>query len=613
MPSIKNSLKMLYYLFRPHRKLLVIYLISLIVFSFVDVFRVFLIYPIINFGLNVNQSSNFIDKIYQLFNPDDLNSFLASAFMLAIVSIITAGIEVGVSYLGSKTYANIRDAIDRSFFKTLKNQPYEYFAKHKQGDILYIGQQAVDQTGIAVLSFIVFIQNILLCLFYLSFIFLISFKLSAIVLIFGAIYTFFVKDTIFSRIYERSLILNNLGRAKSVLYNEFILGIKTIFITDSIDFWNGNYNNAVDKLKSNYLVVIFLQRLPAAANNLMIFLIISLGAVGLFYLTNGHILSYMGIFGTFLLALYRILPALNASQSLYGSITQQLPAIEVVYNFLQEKSDVTAYRNDASKRSFLFQNSITFKNVFFRYNDTQKYTIKNLSFKIKKNTKTAIVGNSGAGKTTIANLLALLYQPTSGEILVDDINLNKFKYSDYLKRLGYLGQETFIYHDSIKENIRFGLDCTDDEIVEAAKLADAHEFIKLTTKGYNTIIGDQGIKLSGGQRQRIAIARIILRKPDILLLDEATSSLDNRAEQRIMEAIDRISKDMTVIIIAHRLSTVKNADVIYVLKDGEIIERGKHEELLELRCEYYKLYNKSSQILSESLNTIGLVESTISH
>jgi len=194
------------------------------------------------------------------------------------------------------------------------------------------------------------------------------------------------------------LILNNLGRAKSVLYNEFISGIKTIFITDSVDFWNSNYNNAVANLKKNYTVSLFLQRLSAAVNNLLIFLIISLGAVGLYYSTNGHILPYIGIFGTLLLALYRTLPALNGCQAQYGSIIQQLPAIEVVYNFLQEKSDLNTNRNDVSKRSFLFQNSITFKNVFFRYNDTQKFTINNLSFKIKKNTKTAIVGNSGAGE-----------------------------------------------------------------------------------------------------------------------------------------------------------------------------------------------------------------------
>jgi ATP-binding cassette subfamily B protein len=595
MTNMKNSLQILYSLFRPHQKLLAIYLTSLIVFSFLDVFKVYLIYPIINYGLNINQSSNFIEKIYHLFNFGNLNPFIAAASMLAIVSVISAGLEVGISYLGGRTFATVRDTTDRSVFKILKNQPYEYFSRNKQGDILYIGQQAVDQTGYAVLDIIGLLQNILLCLFYLSFIFILSFKVSVIVLIFGAIHSFFVKNTIFSEIYKRSLILNKFGRIKSVLYNEFISGIKTIFITDSIDFWYSNYNNAIDKLKKNYTVLVFLQRLPTVANNLLIFLIISLGAVGLYYSTNGNILPYIGIFGTFLLALYRTLPAINGCQAQYGSIVQQLPAIELVYNFLQEKNDLNVHRNDVSKRVFLFQNSITFKNVFFRYNDTQKYTINNLSFKIKKTTKTAIVGNSGAGKTTVANLLALLYQPTSGEILVDDINLNEIKYSDYLKRLGYLGQETFIFHDSIKENIRFGMDCTDDEIIEAAKLADAHEFIKLTSEGYNTIVGDQGIKLSGGQRQRIAIARIILRKPEILLLDEATSSLDNRAEQRVMEAIDRISKDMTVIIIAHRLSTVKNADVIYVLKDGEIIERGKHEELLELKCEYYKLYNKPPQ------------------
>jgi ATP-binding cassette subfamily B protein len=565
-----------------------------------DVFRVFLIYPIINYGLSINQSSNFIDKIYQSVNYGNLNPFLLSALVLAIVSIISAVVEVGVSYLGSKTFATVRDTTDRSVFNTLKNQPYEYFATHKQGDILYIGQQAVEQTGNAVFNIVGFLQNILLCLFYLSFIFIVSFKISTFMLILGAFYIFLMKNIIFSKIYKHSLVLNHFALEKSVIYNEFTSGIKTIFITDSIDFWASKYDKAVYNIKRSYIFAIILQRLPIAANNLLIFLIISLGAAGLYYLTDGHFLPYIGVFGTFLLALYRTIPALNGCQSQYGAIVQQLPAIEVVYNFLQEKNNLNNHLSSVPNRVFHFQSSIVFKNVFFRYCDTQKYTINNLSFIVEKGTKTAIVGNSGAGKTTVANLLALLYQPTSGEILVDEVNLNEFKHSDYLKRLGYLGQETFIYHDSIKENIRFGLDCNDDEIIEAAKLADAHEFIKSAPEGYDTIIGDQGIKLSGGQRQRIAIARIMLRKPESLLLDEATSSLDNIAEQRVMEAIDRISKDMTVIIIAHRLSTVKNADVIYVLKDGEIAESGKHEELLELKGEYYKLYNKPPLFSSKS-------------
>jgi len=295
-----------------------------------------------------------------------------------------------------------------------------------------------------------------------------------------------------------------------------------------------------------------------------------------------------------LFALYRLLPSVSGCQTQFASITQSLPALESVYDTLQEGKTDDSKQNKINTKSFVFNKLISFQNVFFRYSAGLDDTINNFSFTIKKNTKIAIVGNSGAGKTTIANLLALLYQPTAGKILVDGTDLNEFNPSEYLKTLGYLGQETFVYHDTIKENIRFGLDCNEEDIIEAAKLADAHEFIMATSEGYDTIIGDQGMKLSGGQRQRVAIARVILRKPEILLLDEATSSLDNISEQRVMESVDRISENMTVIIIAHRLSTVQNADVIYVLKDGMVYESGTHKELLEEEGEYFNLYMNQS-------------------
>ncbi|MBR6447188.1 MAG: ATP-binding cassette domain-containing protein, partial [Methanomicrobium sp.] len=186
--------------------------------------------------------------------------------------------------------------------------------------------------------------------------------------------------------------------------------------------------------------------------------------------------------------------------------------------------------------------------------------------------------------------LALLYKPTSGTISVDGTDLQEIDPADYLRALGYIGQETFVYHDTIKENIKFGLDVSDDDVIRAAKLADADGFIMETPDGYDTIIGDQGIKLSGGQRQRVAIARIILRKPQILLLDEATSSLDNISEKKIMESIEKLSENMTVITIAHRLSTIQNADVIYVMKHGEIAEFGSHDELMAKKGVYYSLY-----------------------
>ena len=593
MADFKNPFQMLYYFFKPHKKLLVVYLMSLILFSALDVFRVALIYPIINYGLDVNGNPSIFDAIFQLDILGNINPFVISGIILAIVTIIMVFFETIVSYLGGLTYATVRDTTDRLVFTTIKNQPYEYFGRHKQGDLLYIGQVAVNQTGTAVNNFISFLQNLLLCLFYLSFIFILSFEISVIVLIFGIIFVFIIKRIVFTRIYKHGSVLNAAAKEKSVIYNEFISGIKTIFITDSVDVWSKKYLLAVNDLLNSYIRVQILKRTPGIINNFILFMMISLGAVGLYYFTDGDFIPYIGIFGTFLLALYRMIPALNGCQNQYGTIMQHLPAIEAVYGVLKDEKN--KYEKNIDKynfhnKDFMFQKFIAFKNVTFRYSEGLKNTIEDLSFDIQKNTKVAIVGNSGAGKTTIANLLALLYNPTSGEICIDGTNLNKYRRSDYLNNLGYLGQETFIYHDSIKENIRFGLDCSDEEIIEAAKLADAHEFILATTDGYDTIIGDQGIKLSGGQRQRVAIARIMLRKPEILLLDEATSALDNLSEKRVMEAVDRISKNMTVIIIAHRLSSVQNADVIYVMKDGQICESGSHEELIMSCGEYHHLY-----------------------
>ena len=589
MRSFKKIFQIMGYLFRPHWKLFCVYLLVLIVFSILDVFRIALIYPIINYGLNISTASTFMDGILQLVFRQTINPFVASALLLVVVSIIMIGVELVVAYLGSKTYAIVRDRTDRVVFASIKNQPYDYFARHKQGDLLYVGQTAVNLTGDAIGYCIYLIQYILLCLFYLFYIFMLSPKLGIGVIVLGSIYIFLIKNHLYTRIYGHGVVLNTAAMEKSVVYNEFISGIKTILINDSVAFWAEKYSTAIQKILKSYTRVNVLSQIPNILNNFLIFMIISLGAIGLYYYTAGDFLPYVGIFGTCMFAIYRLVPCLSSVQTLMGKMYQSVPALEAVYSVLQERND-NVPEIDTLKKPFEFHTSVCFRNVSFRYRGSQNDTIRNLSFEIKKNTTVAIVGNSGAGKTTVANLLALLYQPTAGEILVDGTNLNEFNHSDYLQSLGYIGQETFVYHDTIKENVRFGFKCTDEEIIEAAQLANAHEFIMETSAGYDTIIGDQGMKLSGGQRQRVAIARVILRKPEILLLDEATSSLDNISEQRVMESIDRISEHMTVIIIAHRLSTVQNADVIHVLKDGSICESGRHKELLEKEGEYSNLY-----------------------
>ncbi|WP_321508685.1 ABC transporter ATP-binding protein [uncultured Methanoregula sp.] len=591
MSVLRDSFKILRFLFSPFKGKLALYLLVVIILSGLEVFRVSLVYPIINYGLGVQNQPKLLDTFYNYILPSSLNPFVASALLLILASVVIAVLYGIVAYYGSFLFASVRDSLDRRVFEKITKNQYSYFAARKQGDLLYIGQGAVNDASAAVGAFVDFIKNALTALFYLIFIFYLSFWLTVGLIIVGAVYALLVKKFLFSRVYRNSAELITAYMEKSVIYQEFISGIKTILITNSVGLFKKKYDYAVQKLLKTNTNVNALSKLPSIINDFIMFFLISFGAISLYIFTEGNFIAYIGIFGTLMLALYRLIPCVNTAQSNLSTVVQSLPSLTLVYCELTADSDIVRSENTSDKkRKFSFKDNIEFRDVSFGYPGSQQDTIHGISFKIGKNKKVAIVGNSGSGKTTTANLLALLYKPVRGGIFVDGVNINEFDPAEYLGSLGYIGQESFIFHDSIKENIRFGLDRSDQEIIEAAKRADAHEFIMSTDQGYNTIIGDQGLKLSGGQRQRVAIARIILRNPDILLLDEATSSLDNISEKKIIDSVQQLSENMTVITIAHRLSTIHNADVIHVMKNGEIVESGTHDALMEKRGEYYQLY-----------------------
>ncbi|MBP3359429.1 MAG: ABC transporter ATP-binding protein [Clostridia bacterium] len=234
--------------------------------------------------------------------------------------------------------------------------------------------------------------------------------------------------------------------------------------------------------------------------------------------------------------------------------------------------------------------SVELKNVTFSYNP-EKTILKNISLKAPKGSKTAFVGSTGAGKTTIINLLTRFYDVDSGEILFDGVNITDYKKETLRQNIAMVLQDTHLFSGTIMENIRYGrLDATDEEVIEAAKTSDAHKFIKHLKDGYNTMLEGDGSNLSQGQRQLLNIARAALSKAPILILDEATSSVDTRTEQSINKGMDSLMEDRTTFVIAHRLSTIKNSDLILVLEHGEIIERGTHDELLDMKGRYYELY-----------------------
>ncbi len=287
---------------------------------------------------------------------------------------------------------------------------------------------------------------------------------------------------------------------------------------------------------------------------------------------------------------------INELASTFNQLQSGIAGAERVFEILDEE-DEREDELDAIEADNI-KGKVEFKNVYFNYSKN-KEVLKDISFMVEAGTKVALVGPTGAGKTTIVNLLTNFYEVTKGEILIDDVNINKYKKNSLRNMFGVVLQDTYLFSGTIKENIRYGkLNATDEEIITACKISNADEFIKRLPNGYDTYISEGGGNLSQGQRQLLAIARAVLKDPSILILDEATSNVDTRTELKIQEAMISLMKNRTTFIIAHRLSTIRDSDIIMMIEDGRIIEKGTHEELIETKGAYFNLY------MSQYLNTV---------
>ena len=286
---------------------------------------------------------------------------------------------------------------------------------------------------------------------------------------------------------------------------------------------------------------------------------------------------------------------INELASTFNQLQSGIAGAERVFEILDEE-DEREDELDAIEADNI-KGKVEFRNVYFNYSKN-KEVLKDISFMVEAGTKVALVGPTGAGKTTIVNLLTNFYEVTKGEILIDDVNINKYKKNSLRNMFGVVLQDTYLFSGTIKENLRYGkLDATDEEIITACKISNADEFIKRLPNGYDTYISEGGGNLSQGQRQLLAIARAVLKDPSILILDEATSNVDTRTELKIQEAMISLMKNRTTFIIAHRLSTIRDSDIIMMIEDGRIIEKGTHEELIETKGAYFNLY------MSQYLNT----------
>ncbi len=327
-----------------------------------------------------------------------------------------------------------------------------------------------------------------------------------------------------------------------------------------------------------------------AVNYIMIAILLLFG--GFRAIRGNHFTA--GDFITIVGAIASMYTPIRRAITRYNSISVNIPSIGRVFEVMEKEPKVTNKENSVNFEEF--KKEILFSNVEFSYLDSKEKILKGINLKVEKGETIALVGNSGGGKSTIVNLIPRFFDVTNGSLEIDGIDVRDYNVKSLRKKIGIVPQETFLFSGTLKSNIKYGKnDATDEEIIEAAKQANAHEFIEKLEKGYETEIGERGAKLSGGQKQRIAIARAILENPQILILDEATSALDNESEKLVQEALEKLMKGKTTFVIAHRLSTIENSDKIAVIQQGELKELGKHEELMELNGIYYGLYNKKFQ------------------
>lgn len=478
-----------------------------------------------------------------------------------------------------------------SLYKKIISMPLPFFSEKKKGDVISRITADVLEIQHSFLSILeLIIREPLTIFFTLMAMFLISSKLTLFVLFFIPISGFII--SLIGRSLKATSTLVQTEQAEFLsITEETLQGLKVIKGFVSELFFINKFKESNNKFYNYSNKLINRQNLASPISE---FLGISVIGALLWYggqlvlvdleLKPAAFLTYMG------LAYGVLTPAKALSKASY-SIKKGNAAAERVLEILESESSIKEIKNPIKKESF--ESDITFKNVSFKYD--KESVLNNINFKIKKGQTVAIVGQSGSGKSTIANLIPRFYEVSSGEILIDDINIKKLSTADLRKLMGLVSQDSILFNDSILNNIKLSnSNASYKDVEKAAKIANADNFIENFEEGYDLNVGDGGGKLSGGQKQRISIARAVLGNPPIMILDEATSSLDSESEKLVQDALENLMKNRTSIIIAHRLSTIQKADTILVMNEGIISEQGNHKELIKANGIYSKLIKLQS-------------------
>lgn len=539
-----------------------------------------------------------------LYSYIDRPSKKESLFRICVIIILAFFLKGLFGYVQSYLMA----FIEQGFIRDLRNETFshlnklslKYFTNERIGNLIsrITNDITMINTGISA-SFITLIKEPLLILVFLTLALSISWQLtllSFIVMPFSLI----VISWLGVKLYKQSYALQAKMADLTSFLQEKIYGTK---IVKAFNMEKKEDENFFKLTNHFFKMILRITRIRNIAPPVTEFLSIVAGVLIIWYggiqVLETHTLKASEFLG-FLFIIFQIMPPIKELSNVTNRIQESTAAASRVFEIIDEPITIKNVSNPLKFETF--KDKIIFDNVSFYYEKNHRYILQNISFEVKKGEIVALVGPSGAGKTTLVDLIPRFYDVNEGRILIDGIDIREYELKSLRNNIGIVTQDPILFNDTIRNNISYGMENANlDDIVIAAKAANAHDFIIQLPKGYDTIIGERGLKLSGGQRQRISIARAILKNPPIMILDEATSALDSESEILVQEAIERLMENRTTFVIAHRLSTVRNASKVIVIDNGEIVQMGTHSELIqETDGLYYRLYTLQFNLTEEN-------------
>lgn len=609
---MKEFIRVLRRFVPPYKKFLFLSILFNILSAILNVFSFTLIIPILQIlfkmteahysyiawtdpavGLKDIAINNFYYYITDLINQYGQSTTL---LILGIFLAIMTFLKTGCYFLSSATMIPIRTGIVRDIrnklYRKILSLPLGFFSEERKGDIIARMSGDVQEIETSIMSSLdMLFKNPILILVYFGTLIAISWKLTLFTLVVLPIMGW-AMGSVGKKLKRKSLVAQGQWSDLMSQVEETLGGLRIVKAFNAEVKMDKRFTQANDDYRDTISRVNTRQQLAHPLSEFLgtILIVIVLWFGGTLILNHNSTIDAPS-FIFYLVMLYSLINPLKEFSKASYAIPKGLASMERVDKILLAENTMKISEKPVPIHELKEQ--IEFRDVSFQYEATP--VLKHINLVIPKGKTVALVGQSGSGKSTLVDLLPRFYEATEGEVLIDGINVKDSTLTDLRSIMGNVNQEAILFNDTFFNNIAFGVKgATKEQVIEAAKIANAHDFIMASEQGYDTNIGDRGGKLSGGQRQRISIARAILKNPPILILDEATSALDTESERMVQEALENLMKSRTTIAIAHRLSTIRNADEICVLHEGEIVERGKHEELFALNGYYKRLCDMQS-------------------